>query len=93
MVTHRVVEGCKLRATGFQRNVASLGKFEPLHEHAAWIRFPNTRLKDFRETPVVACDILQVRKRPYECIIGRDLLRNWLLTYDGRGFVNIQEPR
>ena len=90
MVSHDVVERCKLRATGFQINVASLGRLDPLHEHAAWIRFPNTGLTDFREIPVAACDILQVRKRPYKCIIGRDILRNWLLTYDGNGIVSIQ---
>ncbi|MGO9649177.1 MAG: hypothetical protein ACLPOO_14105 [Terriglobales bacterium] len=93
MVTQEVAEKCKLRATGFAPTIASLGKVGQYHEHAAWIKFPGTGLKDFRETRVVACDILQVSKRPYRCLIGRDILRNWLLTYSGDGAVTIQGLR
>ena len=87
VVNPEVVERCKLRATGFAI-VASIEKKDQYHQHAARIRFPNTKLKDFDGIPVVACKILQ---QPYSCLIGRDILRSWLLTYNGNGTVSIQE--
>jgi predicted aspartyl protease len=89
VVNPEVVERCKLRATGFAI-VSSIEKKAQYHQHAARIRFPNTKLKDLDGIPVVACKILQ---QPYSCLIGRDILRNWLLTYNGNGAVSIQELR
>ncbi len=89
VVNPEVVERCKLRATGFAI-VASIERKAQYRQHAARIRFPDTRLKDLAEIPVVACKILQ---QPYSCLIGRDILRNWLLTYSGDGTVSIQELR
>jgi predicted aspartyl protease len=88
VVNPEVAERCKLRATGFA-TVASIEKTGKYNQHAAWIKFPKTKLKDFDGIPVVACKISQ---QPYSCLIGRDILRNWLLTYDGgNGTVSIQE--
>jgi predicted aspartyl protease len=89
VVNPEVVEKCKLRATGFAI-VASIEKKAQYRQHAAWIRFPNTKLKDLDGIPVVACKISQ---QPYSCLIGRDILRNWLLTYSGDGTVSIEELR
>lgn len=89
VVNLEVVERYKLRATGFA-TVASIEKKERYRQHAAWIRFPDTKLRDFDGIPVVACKILQ---QPYSCLIGRDILRNWLLTYSGNGSISIQELR
>lgn len=46
VVNPEVVEKCKLRATGFAI-VASIEKKAQYHQHAARIRFPKTKLKDF----------------------------------------------
>lgn len=89
VVNPELVERCKLRATGYAI-VASIEKKAQYHQHAARIRFPNTPLKGLDEIPVVACKILQ---QPYACLIGRDILRNWLLTYNGDGVVSIEELR
>lgn len=87
VVNPEVAATCKLRATGFV-TVASVEKFGRYPQHAAWIKFPGTALKDFDGIPVVACKISQ---QPYSCLIGRDILRHWILTYNGSGSVSIQE--
>ena len=89
VVNPQVATTCKLRHTGFA-SVASVEKFGKYPQHAAWIRFPDTKLTDLDGVPVVACEI---SKQPYACLIGRDILRNWLLTYNGNGTVSIQELR
>jgi len=91
VVNPEVAATCKLRATGFV-TVASVEKFGKYPQHAARIRFPGSNLREFDGIPVVAC---KIAKQPYACLIGRDILRNWRLTYDGaRGTVLIQElPR
>ena len=89
VVNPEVVERCKLRPTGFAV-VASIEKKGLYRQHAACIRFPDTKLKTLDCIPVVACKISQ---QPYACLIGRDILRNWLLTYSGDGDVSIQELR
>ena len=88
VVNPQVVTTCRLRFTGFV-TVASVEKFGKYPQHAARIRFPGTGLTELDGVPVVACEI---SKQPYACLIGRDILRNWLLTYNGRkGTVSIQE--
>jgi hypothetical protein len=89
VVNPQVVTTCKLRHTGFA-TVASVEKFGKYPQHAAWIRFPGTKLAGLDGVPVVACEMI---KQPYACLIGRDILRNWLLTYNGNGTVSIQELR
>lgn len=87
VVNPEVVERCKLPATGFAV-VASIEKKARYHQHAACIKFPETKLKTLDGIPVVACKIAQ---QPYACLIGRDVMRNWELTYNGGGSVSIQE--
>lgn len=87
VVNPEVVERCKLRATGFA-TVASIERKAQYRQHAAWIGFPKTGLKDLDGIPVVACKITQ---QPYSCLIGRDILRNWLFTYNGNGSISIGE--
>jgi predicted aspartyl protease len=89
VVNPEVVEHCKLRATGFAI-VASIEKKGRYRQHAARIEFPGTKLRTLDGVPVVACKISQ---QPYACLIGRDILRNWLLTYNGDGDVSIEELR
>jgi hypothetical protein len=91
VVNPEVAATCKLRATGFV-TVASVEKFGKYPQHAARFRFPGSNLREFDGIPVVAC---KISKQPYACLIGRDILRYWRLTYDGaRGTVLIQQfPR
>ena len=89
VVNPEVVETCKLPATGFA-TVASIERKARYHQHAACIKFPGTKLRTLDGVPVVACKISQ---QPYACLIGRDIMRNWLMTYSGDGSVSIQELR
>lgn len=88
VVNPEVAATCKLRATGFV-TVASVEKFGRYPQHAARIRFPGSELGEFDGIPVVAC---KIAKQPYACLIGRDILRSWRVTYNGgKGSVLIEE--
>ncbi|MGH9580107.1 MAG: retroviral-like aspartic protease family protein [Terriglobales bacterium] len=78
----------KLRQTGYAQIIAAGGSGR-YAEHAAAISFPGTGLQRFDPIRVVACPIV---RQPVSCLIGRDILRRWLLTYDGRtGRVQIED--
>lgn len=89
VINPEIALNCKLRYTGRARIVAVGGKPGEYREHAAAISFPGTTLPPFDAIRVVACPI--IRQPYFSCLIGRDILRKWLLTYDGRsGQVEIQ---
>jgi len=91
VVSPEIDKQCKLRATGYNATVASMKNVGEYPEYAAWIRFPGTGLQELDGTPVVVIEIKQVNPPRYDCIIGRDILQRWLLTYNGGGTVSIQE--
>jgi hypothetical protein len=81
IVSPHIVETCKLRRTGTARIIAVGGEPGEYHEHAAAISFPGTDLPNFDPIRVVACPITP---QPYfSCVIGRDILQKWILTYNG----------
>jgi len=89
VVNPEVAATCKLRYTGKARIVTVGGEPGEYREHAAAISFPGTTLPSFDAIRVVACPI--IRQPYFSCLIGRDILQKWLLTYDGRrGHVEIQ---
>jgi predicted aspartyl protease len=81
VINPQVAQTCKLRQTGFAQLLAA-GSSGRYPEHAAAISFPNSGLKGFEAIKVVACPIV---RQPYSCLIGRDILSRWVLTYDGIG--------
>ena len=82
VINPEIAANCKLRYTGRARIIAVGGEPGEYREHAAAISFPGTTLPDFDAIRVVACPI--IRQPYFSCLIGRDILRNWLLRYDGR---------
>jgi hypothetical protein len=50
--------------------------------YAAAISFPGTELPSLDATRGVAYPI--IRQPFFSCLIGRDIMRKWLLTYDRR---------
>lgn len=80
VINPQVAQTCKLRLTGFA-NLLAAGSAGRYPEHAAAIVFPDSDLKGFDAIKVVACPIV---RQPYSCLIGRDILSRWVLTYDGR---------
>jgi predicted aspartyl protease len=84
-----VAVSCKLRPTGIAK-VSAAGAVGRWVEYAATISFPDHGLKRFELIRVVGCPLpLQERS---SCLIGRDLLRRWFFSYDGKtGNCTIEE--
>lgn len=81
---------CKLFQTNEGSQVTSLGAIQRCGEHAGCINFPGTDLRTFDPHRIVSAVFTQ--ERHYAIIIGRDILRNWLVTFDGRsGRVTIED--
>lgn len=79
VINPQLAQTCKLRHTGYAEIVAAGGSGR-YQEHAAAIYFPGTDLQGFELIRVVACPIV---RQPVSCLIGRDILRRWIFTYDG----------
>lgn len=81
VINPQLAQTCKLRQTGFAELLAA-GSSGRYPEHAAAISFPRYGLRGFEAIKVVACPIV---RQPYSCLIGRDVMSRWALTYDGVG--------
>jgi len=89
VINPQIATTCKLKQTGRQKINAVGGAAGEYPEFAAAIAFPETELPSLATARVVACPI--IRQPFFACLIGRDILRKWLLLYDGRsGVVEIQ---
>jgi hypothetical protein len=72
---------CKLLQTG-ETEIRALGSLHKCGEHAGAIRFPGTNLRSYDPIRIISADFVQ--ERHYAILIGRDILRNWTITFDGR---------
>jgi hypothetical protein len=72
---------CRLLQTG-ETEIRVLGSLHRCGEHAGAIRFPGTNLRPYDPIRIVSADFVQ--ERHYAILIGRDILRNWTITFDGR---------
>jgi len=82
IINPQIAATCKLRQTGRQKINAVGGTVGEHPEYAAAISFPRSELPSLDTIRVVACPI--IRQPFFSCLIGRDILRKWLLKYDGR---------
>lgn len=73
---------CKLFTTSEGSEVRTLGGSYRCGEHAASISFPNTDLHSISSICVYSGDF--IKEPRYACLVGRDILRNWEITFDGR---------
>jgi gag-polyprotein putative aspartyl protease len=73
---------CKLFQTQEGGEITALGARLPCGEHAGAISFPKTDLQGFALMRIVSADFK--REPNYSCLIGRDILRNWEIKFDGR---------
>jgi hypothetical protein len=71
----------KLLQTG-ETEIRALGSLHKCGEYAGAISFPGTNLRPFDPIRIVSADFVQ--ERHYAILIGRDILRNWTITFDGR---------
>ena len=73
---------CKLVQTSPPVPVKTLGGTAMCGEHAGSVAFPNTNLHSIDAIRIVSGEFL---KEPhFSCLIGRDILQNWRITFDGR---------
>jgi predicted aspartyl protease len=49
--------------------------------YVAAIQFPRYKLASIEVIQVLCCELPE---QPIQCLIGRDILSRWLLTYNGR---------
>lgn len=73
---------CKLFHTNEGSEITSLGATQHCGEHAGAISFPGTDLRPFDPARIVSA--VFPKERFYAIIIGRDILRNWVISFDGR---------
>ena len=62
--------------------IRTLGATFRCGEHAGAISFPGTNLRPFDPIRIVSVDF--VKEPNYSCLLGRDILQNWEITFDGR---------
>jgi hypothetical protein len=72
---------CKLFQTSEGTEITAIGATHKCGEHAGDISFPGTSLK--RLDPVRILSAVFAKQRNYAILIGRDILRNWVITFDG----------
>jgi|SRR5947207_12958065 len=88
LVTPEVVRTCGLRQTS-EMIISVAGRLAVVPEYAAALSFPGFGLASFDPINIVAGSL---PKQDIACLIGRDILQRWRLTYDGRtGEVEIEE--
>ena len=80
VINPELAQSCKLRQTGFAK-VSAVGNQGDYPRYAACIKFVDDNLRGFEIIPVVGCKLPQ---QSISCLIGRDLMRRWKFTYDGR---------
>jgi hypothetical protein len=73
---------CKLFQTNEGSEITSIGGTYRCGEHAGAVSFPGTKLRSL--DPIRIVSAVFAKERSYSCLIGRDILRNWLVTFDGR---------
>jgi predicted aspartyl protease len=82
VISKKFAEHCKLFQTNEGSVITGLGGEQHCREHAGSISFPGTDLRSF--DPIRIVSAVFVKERHYACLIGRDILRNWLISFDGR---------
>ena len=73
---------CKLFQTSEGSEISAIGAVHRCGEHAGSISFPSTGLRSF--DPIRIVSAVFAKERHYACLIGRDILRNWAITFDGK---------
>ena len=73
---------CKLFQTNEGSEITAVGATHRCAEHAGSITFPGTYLRPL--DPVRIVSLAFPKERHYAILIGRDILRNWVIAFDGR---------
>lgn len=89
VINPQVAATCGLRQVGVVA-ISTTGRITEVPEFVGAIHFPGLKLKSVDPMRFVAC---QLPGEPYvACLVGRDVLNRWRVTYDGSsGEVEIEE--
>ncbi|HVC47073.1 MAG TPA: hypothetical protein VND90_07475 [Terracidiphilus sp.] len=71
----------KLILTNPRTEIRTLGGQHPCGEHSGALSFPETSLRRIPVMRILSGDFGQ--ERFHSCLIGRDVLRYWKITFDG----------
>ena len=71
---------CKLLQTG-ESDIRALGALHKCGEHAGTIVFAGTNLRPAEAIRIRSGDF--IREPHFACLIGRDIMRHWKITFDG----------
>lgn len=72
----------KLRLTSEGSKIKTLGAMLEGAEYAASVSFPETGLRPLVPIRLFSGDFI---REPFSCLIGRDILQYWKVTFDGPG--------
>jgi predicted aspartyl protease len=82
VISTTFADSCKLFQTSEGSEITAVGQTHRCAEHAGAISFPGTRLESLDPIRIVSTSFPKARH--YAILIGRDILRNWVITFDGR---------
>jgi predicted aspartyl protease len=81
VISKKFANHCKLFQTNEGSEITAIGAPHRCGEHAGSISLPGTKLKSF--DPIRIVSAVFVKERYYAILIGRDILRNWVITFNG----------
>jgi hypothetical protein len=82
VISRIFADNCKLFQTNEGSEITAIGQTHRCAEHAGAISFPGTKLRPLDPIRIVSAAFPKARH--YAILIGRDILRNWVITFDGR---------
>lgn len=82
VISRIFADNCKLFQTNEGSEITAIGQTHRCAEHAGAISFPGTKLRPL--DPIRILSTVFVKQRYYVILIGRDILRNWVISFDGR---------
>ena len=71
----------KLFQTSEGSQIRAIGATHKCGEHAGSMSFPGTGLRSLESIPIVSAEF--IKEQHYAILIGRDILRNWIVTFSG----------
>src|ERR1700730_16323670 len=82
VISRIFADNCKLFQTSEGSEITAVGHTLRCAEHAGAISFPGTKLPSLDPIRIVSAAFPKARH--YAILIGRDILRNWVISFNGR---------
>jgi len=82
VISKKFANYCKFFQTNEGSEITAIGATHRCGEHAGAISFPRTNLRPLDPIRIVSAEF--AKERHYAILVGRDILRNWIVTFDGR---------